>query len=66
MQKLKTRKGVAKRFRVTATGKVVHDKAGTIHFGRKKSGSRRRNLNVKNVLQTAEAKKVRLCLGKKK
>jgi large subunit ribosomal protein L35 len=65
-QKLKTRKAAAKRFRVTGTGKIVHDHAGTIHFGRKRRGERKRHLNVDNVLQPAEAKRARQMLGKKK
>jgi len=64
MPKIKTNKGAKKRFKITATGKVMHKKSGSNHFGRRKRGSRTRSLRVPNVLQTAEKNKIRKALGK--
>ncbi|MGC9315969.1 MAG: 50S ribosomal protein L35 [bacterium] len=62
--KIKTRKGVAKRFKVTGTGKIVHHRAGTNHFGRRKRGNRKRALRVQSVLQPCDARAIRRSLGK--
>ena len=64
--KIKTKKAAAKRFKITGTGKIVHKRAGKIHFGRRKRGNRRRALSIKNTLGPADSKRVRLALGKKK
>ena len=46
MPKLKTRKSVAKRFKVTKRGKVIpYGSANTSHIMSKKSAKRRRRLN---------------------
>jgi len=58
MPKLKTHKGIKKRFRVTATGKVKHRSAGTSHLAYRMTKKRRRHLRGTDVLSTAEAKKV--------
>ena len=56
----KTRKAVAKRFKVTGTGKVLRRKQGKRHILQKKSRKRKRHLgkaalvsdrDVKNVLE---------------
>ena len=44
MPKLKTRKAVAKRFRLTKTGKIKRSKAGKSHILTKKERSRKRHL----------------------
>ena len=44
MPKLKTKKAVAKRFKVTGTGKLMRHKANTQHILGKKSTKRKRNL----------------------
>lgn len=62
--KIKTRKGVAKRFKVTGTGKIVHHCAGTNHFGRRKRGNRKRALRVQSVLQPCDTRAIRRSLGK--
>jgi large subunit ribosomal protein L35 len=41
---IKTKKSVAKRFKVTARGKVLHARAGRRHLLAGKSPKRRRNL----------------------
>ena len=40
MPKLKTHKGIKKRFKVSATGKVSHKRAGSSHLNSHKSGKR--------------------------
>ncbi len=64
--KIKTRKSVKKRFKVTGTGKLVHHRSGTIHFGRRKRGSRKRALRILGVVSPGHAKNVRRSLGKLK
>jgi large subunit ribosomal protein L35 len=41
---IKTKKSVAKRFKITATGKVMRSSAGRRHLAQTKSPKRRRNL----------------------
>ncbi len=41
---IKTRKAVAKRFKITATGKVMRSRAGKRHLLQSKSAKRRRGL----------------------
>lgn len=45
MPKMKSHRGAAKRFRVTATGKVMRRKATGNHFLIKKTGSRKRRIS---------------------
>ncbi len=49
--KLKTRSSAAKRFKVTATGKILHKKAGMRHNLGKKSGSRKRRLDIPGTIR---------------
>ena len=44
MPKMKTYKGIAKRFRVTATGKLKRKQAGKKHLNSHTSGKRKRQL----------------------
>ena len=50
MPKKKTRKAVAKRFKVSAGGKVLYKKSGTGHLFTGKSRRRKRRLRKKGVL----------------
>jgi large subunit ribosomal protein L35 len=64
-QKAKTHKGVKKRFKVTATGKVLHKRCGSSHLMSHKSGSQVRKLRKKATLRVeAEAKRLRRVLHK--
>ena len=47
---VKTRKSVAKRFKITATGKVLFHGAGRRHLLQGKSPKRRRSLRKSSVL----------------
>jgi large subunit ribosomal protein L35 len=50
MPKQKTHKGLAKRFKVTAQGKIKFRRAGNSHLSSHKSGQRVRHLRQKAVL----------------
>lgn len=60
MPKLKTHKGLKKRFKVSATGKVSHKRCGSSHLMSHKSGKQVRRLRKKVQLSvSAEAARVR-------
>lgn len=63
MPKQKTRKSVKKRFRLTATGKVMHRQAGTSHLATRKSKKRRRQLRGTAPLDPVVAKPIRKALS---
>jgi large subunit ribosomal protein L35 len=58
MPKLKTHKGAAKRFRKTATGKIVRSKAFKQHILTSKTRSRKRGLRGTVVVSDADATKL--------
>jgi len=63
MPKLKTHKGIKKRFKVSATGKVSHKRCGSSHLMSHKSGSQVRKLRKKSTLKiSAEARRMRKAL----
>ena len=63
MPKLKTHKGMKKRFKVSATGKVSHKKCGSSHLMSHKNGKQVRRLRKKMTLKvSAEAKRIRFAL----
>ncbi len=64
MPKQKTHKGLKKRFKVSATGKVKHKKAFTGHLMSSKNANRRRKLSKSGYLNTTDANKVKAGLGK--
>lgn len=59
---IKTKKSIAKRFKVTATGKVLHARAGRRHLLSSKNSKRRRRLGEVAQLHPGEAHKVILSL----
>jgi large subunit ribosomal protein L35 len=60
MPKLKTHKGMKKRFKISATGKVSHKRAGSSHLMSHKSGKRVRRLRKATQLTvSAEAHRIR-------
>ena len=61
--KLKTRKAVSKRFKVTATGKVMHGGMGLNHLMRKKTKGAKRKLRKGSVLSAHQTKRIRQMLG---
>jgi large subunit ribosomal protein L35 len=58
MPKQKTHKGAKKRFRVTATGKLLRKKAGKRHLNSHKTGQRKRQLRRTVTETDAMAKKI--------
>ncbi|HKA19401.1 MAG TPA: 50S ribosomal protein L35 [Blastocatellia bacterium] len=56
MPKLKTHKGAAKRFRLTATGKVKRGHSHARHILTKKSTKRKRGLDIDVLVSTADEK----------
>ena len=59
MPKLKTIKSVAKRVRVTKTGKVMKKKAGRDHFNARETGKVTRNKRKPTILSKSHAKNVK-------
>jgi large subunit ribosomal protein L35 len=63
MPKLKTHKGMKKRFKVSANGKVQHKRCGSSHLMSHKSGKRVRRLRKQSTLNVAaESRRVRSAL----
>ncbi len=57
--KSKTRSAVAKRFKVTGTGKVLRRKQGKRHILQKKNRKRKRNLGKATLVSAADIKAVK-------
>jgi large subunit ribosomal protein L35 len=62
MPKLKTRRAAAKRFRITATGKLKRSRAGRRHLLEKKSRKRKRRLRRPTLVAPADAKPMKRLL----
>jgi len=54
MPKIKTRRGAAKRFSLTAKGKVKRNKAYASHILTKKTSKRKRNLRKSGLLNKSD------------
>ena len=60
MPKIKTHKSTAKRFRITATGKVMHTKVGKSHLRRRKAKRNKRDFDRRVEVKSFErAKKIK-------
>ena len=59
---IKTKKSVAKRFKITATGKVLRQRAGRRHLMQTKNPKRRRSLRGTVVVDKTDAYRVTQCL----
>jgi large subunit ribosomal protein L35 len=62
MPKLKTHKGAAKRFRLTATGKVKRGHSHARHILTKKTAKRKRNLDIDVLVAEADTPRVKRML----
>ena len=62
--KMKTHKGIKKRFRITANGKIKHRAAGTSHRNVRVSAKRKRNLRGTDVMDENFAAQIKRSLGK--
>ena len=60
--KLKTHKGAAKRFKFTATGKVMRGHSGARHILTSKSSKRKRKLDQTTAVSAADVRHVRAML----
>ena len=63
MTKTKTHKGIAKRSKLTSTGKIKRSQAFHRHKMTTKSGKRKRNLRQSVLIDKSIAKKYRKLLG---
>jgi large subunit ribosomal protein L35 len=64
MPKMKVHSGAAKRFRTTATGKVMRRRANKNHLLEHKPSRRTRRLSKEVTLAPADVKKTKKLLGK--
>ena len=64
MPKQKTHKGLSKRVKITASGKVKRKRAGAGHLMSGKNAKRRRRVTGSAVMTTAMAKTARIKLCK--
>ena len=55
---IKTRKAVAKRFKITASGKAVRSRAGKRHLMHSKNAKRRRSLSSAKVVDKTDAYRI--------
>jgi large subunit ribosomal protein L35 len=62
MPKLKTHKGAAKRFRVTATGKIKRGHSHARHILTKKTNKRKRYLDVDVLVADGDIERVKRML----
>lgn len=62
MPKLKTHKGAAKRFRLTATGKIKRGHSHARHILTKKSNKRKRLLDIDGLVAKADQARVEAML----
>jgi len=63
MPKMKTRRAVAKRFKVTSSGKLKRAHAFAKHILTKKSAKRKRNLRKSDLVNKADEPRMKKMLG---
>ena len=63
MPKQKTRRGAAKRFKLTGTGKLKRNKANHSHMLIRRSNSAKRKMRQPGLVDSSDARKVRRMLG---
>ena len=55
---IKTKKSASKRFKITASGKVLYPHAGRRHLNQAKNAKRRRRLGKTGVVDTTDAYRI--------
>ncbi len=55
---IKTKKSVAKRFKITGTGKILRSRAGRRHLLSGKSAKRRRSLGKRSLVSKTDAYRI--------
>ncbi len=63
MPKFKTKSSAKKRFKVTATGKLLREKAYRSHILTKKDRKRKRNLRKPTLVDQSDAPRIKKMLG---
>ena len=63
MPKMKTRRGAAKRFKVTGSGRIKRNKANHRHMLIRRSNKAKRKMRQAGILKTGDAKLVTAMLG---
>jgi large subunit ribosomal protein L35 len=59
MPKMKTRRGAAKRFKVTGSGRIKRNKANHSHMLIRRSKSAKRKMRQPDLVDASETKRVR-------
>ncbi len=59
MPKMKTNRGAAKRFKLTASGKIKRKKAGLNHILTKKSKTLKRNMRQDGMINASDTKAIK-------
>jgi len=59
MPKMKTKRGVAKRFKLTATGKIKRSKAFKSHILTKKTAKRKRDLRQAGLVSKSDYERIK-------
>jgi large subunit ribosomal protein L35 len=59
---MKTHRGAAKRFKITASGKIKRSKAYKSHILTKKSAKRKRQLSQLTIMDKSDSKRIRRLL----
>lgn len=59
MPKMKTNRGAAKRFKLTASGKIKRKKAGLNHILTKKSKTLKRNMSQAGLIKSSDVKAIK-------
>jgi len=62
MPKIKSKRGAAKRFKMTGNGKIVRNKAYSSHILTKKSTKRKRNLRKSGIVDATNERHVKRML----
>ena len=65
MPKMKSHKGLLKRIRITGRGKVKFKKAFNGHLRSHKSGKQIRELRIKSLMKSGDAKRLSTMLGQR-
>merc|ERR1712203_952492 len=60
--KMKTRKSVSKRFKITGTGKIIRRQCGKKHLNEKKDKNRKNSLSTYRLVAESDLSNVTRCL----
>ena len=63
MPKMKTRRGAAKRFKLTGSGRIKRNKANHRHMLIRRSNKAKRKMRQAGILTSGDAKLVKAMLG---